>query len=217
MTLDLSIYLVTDSGQSTRAGRTLVETVTAAVAGGATTIQLREKATPARCQVELLQALSEALPDHVTLLVNDRVDVYLAARNRGARVHGMHVGQSDLAVEDVRRLIGPEPVLGLSAATEDQLAAAAASGARVDYVGIGALRTTTTKADAPAPIGADRIAAMAAACDLPAVAIGGVVAGDLPGLRKAGLDGAAVVSWICAAADPQRAATELAEAWGRAA
>jgi thiamine-phosphate diphosphorylase len=210
---DLSVYLVTDSGQAARAGRTLVETVAAAVAGGVTTVQLREKTAPARHQVELLEALSAALPEHVTLLVNDRVDVYLAARDRGVRLHGVHVGQSDLHVDDVRRLIGPDAVLGLSAATEAQLAAAEGSAARVDYVGIGALRETASKADAPAPLGAERLGRLAASTRLPAVAIGGVVAEDLPGLRAAGLDGAAVVSWICAAADPRRAAAELAEAW----
>lgn len=214
---DLSVYLVTDSDQTTRAGRTLVETVAAAVAGGVTTVQLREKHTPAQHQVELLQALSEVLPPHVTLLINDRVDVYLAARHRGARVHGVHVGQSDLDVEEVRRLIGPDPVIGLSAATPDQLAAAETSSANVAYVGIGALRTTTSKSDAPAPIGTEAIAQLAATATLPAVAIGGVVPEDLPGLRDAGFTGAAVVSWICATADPQRAAAELAGAWGGAA
>ncbi|MGW9551165.1 thiamine phosphate synthase [Citricoccus zhacaiensis] len=184
-----------------------------AVDGGVISVQLREKTTPARQQVELLEALSAALPAHVTLLVNDRVDVYLAARHRGARVHGVHVGQSDLDAVDVRRLIGPEAVLGLSAATPDQLAAAEASTANVTYVGIGALRTTFSKADAPAPIGAERLAQLAVTAALPSVAIGGVVPDDLPDLRTAGLAGAAVVSWICAAEDPQRAAAELAQAW----
>ncbi|MFC7403281.1 thiamine phosphate synthase [Citricoccus sp. GCM10030269] len=211
--IDLSIYLVTDSDQANGAGRTLVDTVAAAVAGGVTTVQLREKNTPARQQVDLLQSLSEVLPQHVTLLVNDRVDVYLAARNRGARVHGVHVGQDDLPVEDVRRLIGPDAVLGLSAATPEQITAAEASDARVDYLGIGALRTTVSKADAPEPIGAERIGRLAASTHLPAVAIGGVVPDDLPGLRTAGLDGAAVVSWICAAQHPRHAAAELARAW----
>ncbi|VXC09918.1 thiamine phosphate synthase [Citricoccus sp. K5] len=210
---DLSVYLVTDSAQAQGAGRTLVETVVAAVGGGVTTVQLREKTTPARQQIELLETLSAALPVHVTLLVNDRVDVYLAARHRGARVHGVHVGQSDLDVADVRRLIGPEAILGISAATPDQLAATEASIADVTYVGIGALRTTFSKADAPAPIGAERIEHLAATTALPAVAIGGVVPDDLPGLRNAGLAGAAVVSWVCAAEDPQRAAAELAQAW----
>ncbi|GAA1661634.1 hypothetical protein GCM10010977_24200 [Citricoccus zhacaiensis] len=128
-----------------------------AVDGGVISVQLREETAPARQQVELLEALSAALPAHMTLLVNDRVDVYLAARHRGARVHGVHMGQSDLDAVDVRRLLGPEAVLGLSAATPDQLGAAETSTANVTYVGIGTLRTTFSKADAPAPIGAERL------------------------------------------------------------
>lgn len=148
----------------------------------------------------------------MTLLVNDRVDVYLAARERGARVHGVHVGQSDLAVEDVHRLIGPEPVIGLSANTSEQITAAQASDAHIGYVGVGALRATISKRDAPEPIGADGIVRLAADCSVAAVAIGGVVPEDLPGLRAAGLAGAAVVSWICGAQDPQAAAAQLVEA-----
>lgn len=213
MTLDLSVFLVTDTDICRRAGRSVVETVAAAVAGGATAVQLREKDSSTRAFLQLVTAVSAVLPEHVALFVNDRVDVYAAARARGVRVTGIHVGQSDLPVSTVRAIAGPEAVIGLSASTPAQLAAAAADPAGVAYVGIGALHPTATKKDAPEPLGIERFAELCAVSALPAVAIGGVTAADLPGLRTAGAAGAAVVSAVCAAPDPQDAAAELAAAW----
>ena len=216
MTPDLSVYLVTDTDTCLRAGRTVVETVAAAVAGGATAVQLREKDCSPRAFLQLVTAVSAVLPEHVALFVNDRVDVYAAARARGVRVTGIHVGQSDLPVSTVRAIAGPEAVIGLSASTPSQLAAAAADPAGVAYVGIGALHPTATKKDAPDPLGIERFAELCALSHLPAVAIGGVTAADLPRLRTAGAAGAAVVSAVCAASDPQEAAAELAAAWAGA-
>lgn len=213
MTLDLSVYLVTDSTLASRAGHDLVDLVRDAVDNGVTTVQVREKDTPARAFLDVVLRLGRVLPPEVTLLVNDRVDVFLAARRAGCRVSGVHVGQSDLPVEVVRVLIGPHAVLGLSASTPDQLRRAAESPARVDYVGIGALHATTTKRDAPAPLGHDGFVALVAASGLPAVAIGGVIAADLPALRAAGAAGAAVVSAVCAVPDPGAAARQLRAAW----
>lgn len=213
MTVDLSIYLVTDSGQAARCGRSMVHTVQEAVAGGVTTVQVREKNAEAHDVLRLVEALADRLPAHVTLLINDRVDVFLAARARGVRVNGVHVGQRDLPVEDVRALVGPHAVIGLTANTAAELAAAQASPARVDYVGIGAVRDTDSKPDAPTAIGVAAVAQLAGTCSLPAVAIGGIVPPDLAPLRSAGLAGAAVMSWVCAAQDPRRSATELAKAW----
>ncbi|WP_433340098.1 thiamine phosphate synthase [Streptomyces sp. CA-253872] len=209
---DLSVYLVTDTAQCAARGRTVAETVAAAVAGGVTAVQVREKDAGGRAFLEQVRAVAGVLPAHVTLLVNDRVDVYLAARAAGARVHGVHVGQSDLPVAAVRDLIGPDALLGLSAATPEELAAASA--APVDHVGVGALHATTTKADAPPALGVEGFARLLTPPGLPpAVAIGGVVPGDLPALRRAGAAGAAVVSGICAAADPEAAARAYVAAW----
>ncbi|WP_431038336.1 thiamine phosphate synthase [Streptomyces sp. P6-2-1] len=213
---DLSVYLVTDTAQCAARGRTVAETVAAAVAGGVTAVQVREKDAGGRAFLEQVRAVAGVLPAHVTLLVNDRVDVYLAARAAGARVHGVHVGQSDLPVAAVRDLIGPDALLGLSAATPEELAAASA--APVDHVGVGALHATTTKADAPPALGVEGFARLLTPPGLPpAVAIGGVVPGDLPALRRAGAAGAAVVSGICAAADPEAAARAYVAAWERGA
>lgn len=213
MTTDLSIYLVTDSSQAARAGHDIVDTVLEAVAGGVTAVQLREKHADARRALQLVEALAERLPERVALLVNDRVDVFLAARARGARVTGVHVGQRDLPVDDVRALIGAEAVIGLTANTAGDLTAAAASRARIDYVGIGTVRETVSKPDAPPPLGVSGVVALASRCPMPAVAIGGITPEDLPALRAGGLAGAAVVSWVCASADPRAAAGELASAW----
>ncbi|UCR87863.1 thiamine phosphate synthase [Mycetocola spongiae] len=216
---DLSVYLVTDAGQSRAAGRDVLDTVAAAVRGGVRAVQIREKELSAREFLALVIALSAVLPDHVALIVNDRVDVFLAAQNAGARVDGMHVGQGDLPAGQVRALIGPDALLGISAATEAQITAAATDPARVDHIGIGALHTTQTKQDAPPALGHERVAALltharaARHGGLPAVVIGGVQARDLPALRGAGAAGAAVVSAICRASDPESAARELRAAW----
>lgn len=213
MNVDLSIYLVTDAALAAAAGRGLVDVVRAAGENGVTAVQVREKEASARVFLDTVLRIADVLPAGVALLVNDRVDVFLAARAAGAAVAGVHVGQSDLPVEAVRDLIGPDAVLGLSASTPEQLRRAAAGRARVDYVGIGAVHATTTKRDAPAPLGLDGFAHLVSASALPAVGIGGVGAGDLLAMRSAGAAGAAVVSAICAAPDPARAARELRAAW----
>jgi len=208
--IDLSLYLVTDAAACARAGRDVVGTALAAADGGITCVQVREKGS-AREHLDVVLRLARELPSNVALIVNDRVDVFLAARAAGARVTGVHVGQGDLPAADVRDLIGQDALLGVSARTPEQLTSAAGAGA--DYVGVGPLHDTATKADAPAGIGLERWAALAGASPLPAVAIGGVTAADGPGLRAAGANGMAVVSAVCASSDPAAAASELRAAW----
>ncbi|WP_010202112.1 thiamine phosphate synthase [Salinibacterium sp. PAMC 21357] len=210
---DLSTYLVTDSAQARAAGHDLVDLVYEAVAGGVTVVQIREKDTPAHEFLDIVLRVSTAVARKVPVLVNDRVDVYLAAREMGAKVAGVHVGQNDLPVASVRALVGPDAIVGLSASTEDQLFAAGVRSAGVDYVGIGALNPTTTKKDAPGALGHARMAELVAVSKLPTVAIGGIGLEDVPLLRAAGADGAAVVSAICGAVDPREAARALAAAW----
>ncbi|WP_147681079.1 thiamine phosphate synthase [Actinomyces ruminicola] len=209
---DLRVYLVTDAAQCRARGRTVTDTVRAAVAGGATCVQVRAKRADGADFLTQVLDVAHAVGRQVPVLVNDRVDVFLAARRLGAPVAGVHVGQRDLPAAVVRDLIGDDAYLGLSAATPDELATAQAEGA-CDHVGIGAVRATTTKPDAPAGLGAPGIARLAAGTDLPCVAIGGVTAADLPALRAGGLAGAAVVSAICLAGDPRAAARALRRAW----
>jgi thiamine-phosphate pyrophosphorylase len=213
MSLDLSLYLVTDARAAATAGHDVVSVVAAAVANGVSAVQVREKDAPARVFLDTVLSVAALLPASVALIVNDRVDVFLAARAAGARVTGVHVGQSDLPVSAVRALVGPDAVIGLSASTPEQLHSAAADLALVDYVGIGAVHATLTKADAPPALGHAEFARLVAISALPAVAIGGVTGADLPRLRQAGAAGAAIVSAICGSDDPGAAARELRSAW----
>ena len=208
----LQTYLVTDAALS--GDRGVLEVVRAAVAGGATAVQLRDKSASARSLYELAVAAAAVVDGRALLLVDDRVDVALAARTAGARVDGVHVGQSDLPVEQVRAILGAAAVVGLTANTPEHLDAVRRMPAgTVDYLGVGVIRPTSTKPDHPAPLGVDGFAAIAAAAGLPCVAIGGVKLADTAALKAAGAAGLAVVSAICAAPDPEHAARELSEAW----
>lgn len=217
MSADLSIYLVTDKAQADAAGHDLADLVAAAVAGGVTAVQVREKQADAGPFLDTVLKVAAVLPESVALFVNDRVDVFLAARHAGARVTGVHVGQQDLPVHAVRDLVGPEALIGLTANTPEELFAAGREVARVDYVGIGSVHATASKADAAPALGVDGFAALADSTFLPAVAIGGITAADLGGLRAGGAAGVAVISAICRAADPRAATVRLARAWAAAA
>ncbi|WP_312178938.1 thiamine phosphate synthase [Arthrobacter sp.] len=206
------IYLVTDTAQC--GARGVTETVRAAVAGGVQTVQIREKHASAADFYALVLAVAEAVDGQALVLVDDRVDIYLAARAAGARVHGVHVGQSDVPVAAVRAIVGPDAVVGLTANTSAHLdAVRALPPGTVDYLGAGVIRPTSTKPDHPAPLGMAGFRAFAAAAPVPCVAIGGIGLADVAALRAAGASGAAVVSAICLAADPLHSARELVAAW----
>ena len=197
---DLSVYLVTDPGLVGLRG--VVGTVEAAVAGGATMVQLRDPHAKTRALVDVARAiLAVTRPAGVPFIVNDRVDVALAA---GA--DGVHVGQSDMRVAVARALAGPDMILGLSITAETDLDGDLAG---VDYLGVGPVYATGTKPDATPPMAVGGLAAIAARTRLPIVAIGGLHAGNAADVVAAGADGVAVVSAICAAPDPEAAAREL--------
>ncbi|MCW5772212.1 MAG: thiamine phosphate synthase, partial [Rhodospirillaceae bacterium] len=200
---DLSVYLITD--RDLTGVRGVLDVAEAAIAGGATMIQLRDPHATTRMLVEEGRALA-ALGRRrgVTFIVNDRVDVALAVK-----ADGVHVGQSDMAPRDVRALIGPDRILGLSITSEADLDGADLAG--VDYLGVGPIYATLTKPDATPPIAIGGLEAVAVRTDLPIVAIGGMHAGNAADAIAAGADGVAVVSAICAASDPEEAARELAE------
>jgi thiamine-phosphate pyrophosphorylase len=198
---DPSLYLVTDPAQG--GGRPLAEVVAAAVQGGVTLVQLRDKAAGGRALLEQARALQALLtPRGVPLIVNDRVDVAVAA---GAA--GCHVGQSDLPAAAARALLGPDAILGVSLDAVDQVAAVDPDA--VDYVAHGPFAVTATKADAGGPVGAEGLAAVRRRTPLPLVAIGGIDATNAGLAIGAGADGVAIVSAIMAAADPAAAAREL--------
>lgn len=209
------IYLVLDSAST--AGRPLEQIAKAAVEGGIKTVQLRCKDMSAAGFLEELLACARHTSGHATLLVNDRIDVYLAARAAGADVQGIHLGQSDIPAGLARELIGPTAVLGLSAAAPAEIAAANLLNERapgtIDYLGVGAVHATPTKKDHPQPLGYSGLAGITASSALGAVAIGGLDASDIPGVLSSGATGMAVVRAICAATDPRAATKNLLTLW----
>ena len=139
------------------------------------------------------------------LIVNDRVDVALAV---GA--DGVHIGRNDMAPNDARRVLGPDAIVGWSVTGSEDLAPL--DPAVVDYAGLGPVFPTATKPDAARPLGIDGVRALRPRIPVPVVAIGGITADTAGGIVAAGADGVAVVSAICAAADPKTAAAGLAGA-----
>lgn len=198
---DLSLYLVI--GPAHCAGRDMAEVADAAAQGGATMVQLRDKAGGTRRLVEDARRLKQRLaPRAVPLLVNDRVDVALAA---GA--DGVHLGQHDMDPLDARRLLGPEAIIGLTVHSLHQ--ARAVPHDVVDYVSIGGVFATASKQNPDPPIGTAGLARIAATIELPLVAIAGITRETAPAVIAAGVDGIAVVSAVCGAPDQRAAAAEL--------
>ena len=201
--LDLRLYLVTD--RSYLAGRDFLAVLNAALRGGVTMVQLREKDASSRDFFDLAVRVRELAHGHgVPLWINDRLDIALAV---GA--DGLHVGQSDLPAAVARRLMPPAMQLGVSAQTVEQAVQAEQDGA--DCLGVGAMFPTGTKSDAR-PVTADDLRRIKKAVRIPVVAIGGVTAGNLALPMSCGADGVAVVSAIMAAPDPEAAARELRQA-----
>ena len=212
MNADLSLYLVTDAALCGDLG--VVETVRRAVDGGVRIVQLRDKDATDAETVDQLLALSQAIDGRALLVVNDRLDAALAARERGARVDGVHLGQGDASVLRAREALGPDALIGLTANSAAHLDAVSALPAgTVDYLGVGVIRPTATKPDHPAPLGVDGFRDFAASSPLPCVAIGGVGIDDTESLRDAGAAGLAVVSALCAAEDPTAAAAQFRRRW----
>ena len=198
---DYSLYLVTD--RALARGRATAEIVRAAVAGGVTCVQLREKECGTREFIEEARAVQAGLRGTgVPLIVNDRVDVALAV---GAE--GVHLGQRDMAISDARRLGPPGWIVGVSAESVADAVRAESEGA--DYVGVSPVFATPTKADHAAPLGLAGLRAIRAATKLPLVAIGGIHAGNAREVIRAGADGLAVVSAIVSADSPREAARQL--------
>lgn len=196
----MRLYAVTDRawvGQGT-----LGDQVEQALRGGVTCVQLREKSlgVPAiLVEAEEIGALCRSYG--VPFLINDRVEIALQC---GA--DGVHVGQKDRAAREVRRLLGPNRILGVSARTVEQAVQAERNGA--DYLGVGAVFSTSTKADAM-PVSYETLQAICRAVSIPVVAIGGIQRENLLSLAGSGVDGVALVSAIFAAPDVETASREL--------
>lgn len=171
----------------------------ALAAAGIDGIQVRAKGLTTRALVDLTRRVIAAVPVHVQVVVNDRVDIALVC---GA--DGVHLGADDLRVADARRIA---PRLTIGATCRDRAAVERAAAEGADYAGFGPVFTTDSKAGLPAPLGPDAITAAAGV--LPLVAIGGITAANVSAARAAGAHGVAVIGGIWRPPDPVAAAKEL--------
>jgi thiamine-phosphate diphosphorylase len=197
----MSLYAVTDSKWLN--GRTLPDVVEEAIAGGVTFIQLREKKLSREEFVSLAKEVKKVTDRYrVPFIINDDVEVA-----REVDADGVHVGQNDTSVEDARRVLGPDKIIGVSAHNVEEALAAQEKGA--DYLGAGAAFITSTKLDASA-LSRDTLRAICQAVSIPVVAIGGINADNILELKGTGIDGVAVVSAVFAAENVKAAAEDLA-------
>ncbi|MGL6071765.1 thiamine phosphate synthase [Craterilacuibacter sp.] len=205
--LDLRTYLVLDPDLCGGLDG-MLRVSAAALAGGAGVVQLRAPEWKKRdwlLAARKLQALCRA---HGALfIVNDHIDVALAV---GA--DGVHIGQADLPPDVVRRLLGPDAIIGLSVSHAAELGAADAS--LIDYFGVGPVFATATKPDAAPPLQVESLAALVAMASRPCIAIGGIHLGNAREVLASGVAGVAVVSAICAASDPEKTTREFLSLFG---
>jgi thiamine-phosphate diphosphorylase len=200
----LRLYLVADPSLS-RSGD-IVSDVDAALAGGVSMVQLRAKGLKDRAAFEVGRSLRKQCAQYsVPFLVNDRVDLALAL---GA--DGVHLGVDDMPLDAARQVLGPAAIIGWSPETDEQTAMAAGRGA--DYLGVGPVFGTGSKADAGEPIGLDGLARRVVAAGIPVVAIGGITADTAAGCLQQGASGIAVIGAILRSDDPGQAATALRSA-----
>lgn len=206
--VDYSLYLVTDRGLA--AGRSTPDIVAAAVEGGVTCVQLREKDCPTREFIAQALAVRGFLKARgIPLIINDRVDVALAV---GA--DGVHLGQSDMPLAMARAILGDTLLIGISAESVADAVAAEKGGA--DYLGVSPVFATPTKSDTAPALGLEGLRAIRRAVRIPLVGIGGLNRGNAGAVIEAGADGVAVVSAIVAATDPAQAARDLLQEIRRA-
>jgi thiamine-phosphate pyrophosphorylase len=201
--VDWSLYVVTD--RPLARGRPLEQVVEAALRGGATVIQLREKEASTREFIALGRRLQELCrARQVPLIINDRLDVALVLE-----ADGVHVGQDDMPVALARQLLGPDKIVGATASTSQEARQAETDGA--DYLGCNAVFYTPTKTDTGAPLGIEGFRLLVQTVSIPIVAIGGIKATNAAKLIQAGAAGVAVVSAVMAADDPEAAAREICQ------
>ena len=222
--LDISAYLVI--GPENTAGRPVAEVIRQALTAGFTCVQIRSKECSARELIAYTAQAAQVIADMdkselVALVVDDRLDVVLAAREQGVKVDGIHVGQTDIPVEVCRSLLGDQAIVGLSARADEMLEyVKTADMSLVDYLGVGPLHETPTKTDCERSADGtiitksiDDLKDLAQASPVPIVVGGGVKLADIPLVKSTGVNGFFVVSAVCSADDPYQAARELVQAW----
>lgn len=195
------LYAVTDQSWL-KEGQTLLSVCEDVLSSGATFLQIREKDLDANSfEVEAAKLKELCARYKVPYVVNDSVEIALAID-----ADGVHVGQSDIKGRDIRRMIGSDKILGISAGTTQEAIAAENAGA--DYIGVGAVFGTSTKKNAR-NLTVEKLKEISSAVSIPVVAIGGINGNNLMELSSSGVDGVAVVSAIFAAEDPGKATAEL--------
>jgi len=222
--LDISCYLVV--GPENTLGRPVKDIVREAVRAGFTCVQIRSKVASARELIEECREAAEVLAElgkseSVVLLVDDRLDVALVAREMGIKVDGVHVGQSDIPPEVCRKLLGPDAVVGLSAPTLQLIDYAAHYDTEyIDYFGAGPLHETASKPESGLLADGrritrtfDELAQLHKVSPVPVVVGGGVKAKDLPDLKKTGVEGFFCISAVAGAEKSFDAAREMVELW----
>ena len=195
--IDYTLYLVTD--RELMSCKTIEESVSLAIDGGVSVVQLREKNCSSREFYELALRLKQITePRRVPLIINDRIDIALAAD-----ADGVHLGQSDIPCREARKILGADKIIGVSAALPEEAAKAQADGA--DYLGVGAVFSTSTKTNTR-PVTPEIINQIRAAVTIPFVVIGGINSENIRSLYGLGINGAAVVSAVISQPDITAAA-----------
>ncbi len=204
--IDYTLYLVTD--RDLMSTKTLEEAVEQAIMGGCTLVQLREKTSSSREFYQTALKVKEITDKYkVPLIINDRVDIALAVD-----ADGVHVGQSDLPAAVVRKIIGKDKILGVSAGSVENAIEAQRDGA--DYIGVGALFSTSTKTDANS-VSKETLMKIIEEVSIPVVGIGGINAQNAAQLKNTGINGIAVVSAIIAQKDIKLSAEKMLNIFGK--
>ena len=203
MKVDYSVYLVTD--RELARSRSTLEIAVAAIRGGVSCIQLREKTCSTREFIDEALSIRPLLARHgIPLIINDRVDVAMAVK-----ADGIHLGQKDMPCTMARQLVPENMIIGISVESLDDAIAAQNEGA--DYLGVSPIYPTPTKTDTAKPLGLEGLQSIRSKVNLPLVGIGGLNAGNAEAVIHNGADGVAVVSAIVAADDPEAATRNLTE------
>lgn len=224
MKVDISAYLVV--GRENTNSRPVAQIVEEAVRAGFTCVQIRSKTASALEMIEDCRLSAQAIAklgksESVALLVDDRLDIALAARELGIKVDGVHVGQSDIPVSICRKFLGKDAIIGLSAPTKDLIAyVQSADISQINYFGAGPVHETATKPDC----GMDEtghvitktfeeLTELGRKSPVPVVVGGGVKLRDIQPLKKTGVGGFFVVSAVAGAENPYEEAKKLVDAW----
>lgn len=200
--VDYSLYLVTD--RDILHGRDLVKSIEDSILGGTTLVQLREKDVSTREFYNIAVKVKELTHKYnIPLIINDRMDIALSVD-----AEGLHIGQSDMPLKIARKILGEDKIIGVSTSTVEEAVEAEKDGA--DYIGVGALFSTTTKKDAKS-VTLDELKNIKRSVNIPIVGIGGINMNNVESVMETGIDGVAIVSAILGQKDIKKVSKEFKE------